>query len=299
MIKPIYYTAGAAWAAATARRPVGRSIFDHADDWDICIVLDSCRVDAMRAHAPDEWGRVGRAWSRGSITTEWVTQTFRPPHEALIGETTLLSANPHTSTVLDDGQWLTDASAAPVSYPSNPAVGRDAFDAVHNLWQTHADDHHAVPPETMADATIQVYRDGADRVVSHWLQPHEPFIADDADLIGGRATETSVWQAVEDGRADPAEVVQSYRANLAAALDQAQRVLDGVDAEVLITADHGNLFGELGQWGHPFGMLHPAVRRVPWITLSGTPTPGVTPSITLSRTADSDVTRQLEALGYR
>jgi hypothetical protein len=33
----------------------------------------------------------------------------------------------------------------------------------------------------------------------------------------------------------------------------------------VISADHGNLFGEWGQFGHPIGFLHPAVRRVPWI----------------------------------
>lgn len=39
------------------------------------------------------------------------------------------------------------------------------------------------------------------------------------------------------------------------------RIVD--DVRVVITADHGEAFGGWGAYGHPMGMMHPAVRRVP------------------------------------
>ena len=39
-----------------------------------------------------------------------------------------------------------------------------------------------------------------------------------------------------------------------------------LDAEqVVISADHGNAFGELSVYGHPPSVHIPALRRVPWV----------------------------------
>lgn len=300
LTKAAFYTAGATWATATKHRPIGRNIYSA--DWDICIVLDSARYDmlrdALQQRCPD--ADVAAEWSRGSITTEWLTQTFRPPHEPAIADTTLVTASPHSQTVFRDRAWLTNADSVSVSYPSNPAVEVETFDAMHELWRTQAGEHGAVHPETMRDATIEAYQQTSGRVVAHWLQPHEPFLAPEATIVGGGATQTNVWDGLQTGRYGVDEVWQSYRATLEWALDYVIDVLGSVDADVLITADHGNAMGEWGIFGHPFGFPQPAVRRVPWVEVSAMQTTIPQETSVLSETNDgADLNEQLKALGYR
>lgn len=38
----------------------------------------------------------------------------------------------------------------------------------------------------------------------------------------------------------------------------------------MITADHGDLFGEFGQYGHPEGFVHPNLNQVPWVETTAT-----------------------------
>lgn len=299
--KSAFYAAGAAWATATKHRPVGRNIYSA--DWDICIVLDSCRLDMLRdaiRKRPVDL-TVGAAWSRGSITTEWLSQTFRPPHEAAIAETTLVTASPHSKTVFEDRDWLTNSESVSVSYPTNPAVSLDAFDDVFELWRTNPGEHGAVTPETMRDATIEAHRQTDGRVVAHWLQPHEPFIAPHATIVGGKATDTNVWDGLQSGDLALEDVWQSYRATLEYALGYVFDVLQSVDADVLITADHGNAMGELGIYGHPFGYPQPAVRRVPWVEVTAQKERHRVTSGALPETdgGDAELEEQLTALGYR
>jgi hypothetical protein len=297
-----YYAAGAAWATATKARPVGRSIYSA--DWDVAIVLDSARVDLFeQALAESAIASTADAvWSRGSITTEWLSQTFRPPATDDIAKTTLLSANPHTSTVFRDGEWLTNADEVSIPYPENPAVAMGTFHEVREMWRTHATTAGAVTAETMAAATIQTYREQGGLLVSFWLQPHEPFIAPDAPIEGGAATEENVWATLAAGDGDPEAVWEAYRANHRYALSWVETVCKSVDARVLVTADHGNLFGDLGQYGHPFGMLHPAVRKVPWLVVDASAEWNPDLEAMLARARDrpaADVDAQLRALGYR
>lgn len=242
---------------------------------------------------------IDAAWSRGSVTTEWLAQTFRRERRERIAETTLVSATPHTATVFDDRSWLTSPAEVPVSYPDLPTVSRDAFAAVHDIWAQHATAHGAVPPETMREATIAAVREADGPVVAHWMQPHEPFLAPDAQLRGGRALETNVWKALAAGRLDADAVWQSYRATLRHALTHLDTVLNAVDADVLVTADHGNAFGEWGAYGHHFGWPQPAVRRVPWWVTAAEAVNGYEPRPVLDGGADADIEAQLSALGYR
>lgn len=299
-MKSLYYAAGAAWAYATKQFPVGRNIYDA--EWDICIVLDSARVDALRERWPAglDVAHFGSEWSRGSISTEWYSQTFRPEHRDAIGKTTLVTANPHSKTTLEDGEMLTNAADIDIPFPESPAVGYESFRDVHELWRTHALAYNVVPPDVMADATIQAYREDGRRVVAHWMQPHEPFIAPDAPLIGGKPTSRNCWDAAMAGSIDENALVESYERNLDFALFEVLTVLRNVDARVLITADHGNAFGEWFVWGHPFGWPQPEVRKVPWVLVDAENTNEYEPDDVFGATStETDVTDQLAALGYR
>jgi len=297
MLERAYYAAGAAAAAAQRVRPAGRCIYDHADEWDICIVLDSARADLLA----ECWNRdVNTAWSVGSITTEWLANTFHPRHADAIGDTGFVSATPHSTTVFRERSWLTNTDDVAVPYPSMPAVEPAAFDGFYEPWRTHADVHDAVPPATMRDATLEA-SDRHDRVVAHWLQPHEPFIAPDAELVGGAATAWNVWSDLQSGALDADAVWAAYEATLEYALEYVEEVCAAVDGRVLVTADHGNAFGEWGVYGHPFAWPQPAVRRVPWAIVSSEPrgSRDYEPVLGAEAGVSADKAQQLRALGYR
>jgi hypothetical protein len=293
-----YHRAGKAIAAAESRRPFGRSVY--STDWDICLVLDSTRLDMLR----EAWQRAGgvdAVWSRGSITTEWLCNTFRDEHAASIAETAFVSATPHSETVFGRREWLTNAAEVPVEYPDPPVVDPAAFDGFYEVWRSHATAEGAVPPGTMLDATLEA-AESHSRVVAHWMQPHEPFIAPGAEVVGGGPTETNVWDGLNRRDLDPDPVWQSYMANLKYALFYVETLLENVDARMLITSDHGNAFGEWGLYGHPFAFPQPAVRRVPWIETQARDRgtyDRLTAPLSTAESADTPLETQLRALGYR
>lgn len=295
-----YYLAGRGMASVAARVEMGASIFDA--EWDICIVLDSARLDMLRQLAPEILGAdaVDGRWSLGSCTTEWLASTFRASRRDAIVNTTLVTAHPHTATVFDGREWLMTPGKSPVPYPDPPVVKAGAFKAVHRLYEHATGPSGVVTPETMHEATVAAHRRHDGRVVAHWLQPHEPFIEPAAPLTGGAALTGNVWEGLAAGNLDPGRVWESYLANCQYALRQVARLSQHVNATLLVTADHGNLWGVAGQYGHPFGMPHPQVRRVPWLTVQATRTR--TPDIqagVLEGEAKPAATDQLAALGYR
>ena len=77
-------------------------------------------------------------------------------------------------------------------------------------------------------------------------------------------------------------------------LDDVEQLLDNIDADrVVISANHGEAFGEYGVYGRPIGALHPYVRNVPWaITTasgSGTYTPEIPRPSASDETSNRDV----------
>lgn len=296
MLTTAYYALASLAARVERYRPFGRSIFDS--EWDICVVLDSTRLDMLRT----VWSRnepVDSAWSRGSITTEWLANTFRPEQAEAISETAYVTASPHSHTVFRKREVLTNASEVDFPFPDGDVVAPGEFAGFHEVWRSHATEHGAVPPETMLDATLEA-ADRYDRVVAHWLQPHEPFIAGASSTIGGGATEQNVWDALNKGEADKEAVWNSYTANLIYALAGVELLVENTDARVLLTSDHGNGFGEWGIYGHPFAWPQPEVRKVPWVEMEATDSETYTYSPVLDSTrGDEAIDDQLRALGYR
>lgn len=73
--------------ACTSRYPIGRNVYER--DWDLLVVLDTCRVDALREVSPeyDFIGEVDAVWSVGSATAEWTANTFTQSHLDKISKT--------------------------------------------------------------------------------------------------------------------------------------------------------------------------------------------------------------------
>jgi hypothetical protein len=269
--------------------PVGTNVLSR--DWDLLIVLDGCRADTLKTVINEfdieyEWDTI---WSTGSQTSEWMANTFTSEFSEVARDITVVTAHPYSEGSLDARQ----------------------LGGLDEVWRVAWDDNlGTVPPRPVTEQSIHRARGTNDRVLVHYLQPHYPFIADDAptsmdetNLLDGSKSELNDevwWNALKYGRTDPDRVRTSYAENLRYVLNDVELLLSNVDAQTaVITADHGNSFGEFGAYGHPSGLLHPSIRRVPWVKTTGMDENTLDPTPPLSEDAIGvDTKEMLRDLGY-
>lgn len=249
-------------------------------DWDICLVLDACRWDLIeevnRPYLTDDW-----MYSVASSSGEWIPKTFEGYDTS---DVAYVTANPYSKHLLD---------------PS-------AFAVLDEVWEYGFDrDLRTIPAEIVTDQALTVWADDPEQLVVHYMQPHHPFVPNPMDQGLPRQEFESqpwdnVWHRLRKGEVDREEVWESYAANLAYVLNHVETILHNADAEVLITADHGNLVGEWGMYAHPDWVPLPALKRVPWIKTSAEDRGSYEPVDHSDRGTDvTDRVDQLEALGYK
>jgi hypothetical protein len=295
---------------ATSRFPIGTHVLDR--DWDVLVILDTCRVDALRM-VSDEYDFVNdveRILSCGGTSPEWIAHTFDSVYKDELEKTAYISANPHTKTVLEDRHQLPSHSAAarrfyrygkwnPVE-KSDLALYDPVFSYHSNINSLDADFVGDVtPPQYITDRAIAVGREQSPkRMVLHYMQPHYPWVSQaikqDRDL---KEWEELPKRSKSYGRD---KVFSAYLDDLRFVLDEVQILLNNLDAEtVVISSDHGDAFGEWGIYGHGPGRFHPQVRYVPWAITSASDCGEYEPRIDSPREPTSSMHSQLEALGYR
>lgn len=259
-------------------------------DWDVLIVLDACRPDALHAIAPHyPWlTDIETHYSLAGYSLDWLTTTFTPPYRAPMQETGFIAWNPYTS--------FTDQ------------VTPQTFGALREVWRDGWDnDLGCIPPETVTDAAIDVHETtDCDRLIAWYMQPHTPWRAvDDIERLhenqignedNGRRT---VWDLLRQGEMTQLEATLAMGDSLQWALTDIERLLARLPnhLRVVVTADHGELFGEHGRWGHPKQQYHPEQLQIPVADVDLTRL-DEQPSYQHGTTADN-VDDQLEALGYR
>lgn len=239
-------------------RHFGPPIWEY--DWDVVILLDTCRADALNAVAHEyDWlpnnvpsRKTASSWSRG-----WMQETFREEYSQEMAQTGHISWNGFTGFECDPDDWaILDE------------VWRD-------VW---CDDLGCLPPEYVTDRALEaIHTNEADSWIVHYQQPHAPHrkLVDEVDLlthdmVGKIGTSrTTVWDLLRSGDLSQERVWQAYLDNLRWALDDLATLLAELpeDLQVMVSADHGDLFGELGLYGHPRDIYHPDVATVPWATV--------------------------------
>jgi len=289
--------------SVTSRRPFGTNVFDR--DWDLLVVLDACRVDAMREVAPefDFIDSVDSIWSVGSASHEWLCKTFTTDHLDTIRETAFVSTNPHVPRTFREGEFPPGTYSIPLMLADWKVVHGDEFLTLRHIHRHDYEDCFAsIPADLVTDHAIQVGRaHDFGRMVVHYFQPHRPYIsaahAEDRPVTD---LEDHPWDALRAKTATKQEVWELYLENLRYALRSVERLLDNVDADtVAITADHGDLFGEFGLYGHPEGFVHPNLKKVPWVVTNATDTHENDPSVDVQRQElEVDVEGRLRDLGY-
>jgi hypothetical protein len=289
--------------ACTSRYPIGRNVYER--DWDLLVILDTCRVDALREAAPeyDFLDDIEAVWSVGSATAEWTANTFTRSHVDEIRDTVCVTANGTVEWTLEgDNTQLENDLVAPGLTNFDMASPED-FLLLDSVWEYGPRDPFGglVVPKAVTDRVIQAGRnEDADRLIAHYMPPHAPHrsraIAENRSL---EFEEGNPWKALRNGASKP-DIWGNYLADLRWVLDTVEDLLRNVDAEeVVITADHGDAFGEYGVYSHPMGVPHPHVRKVPWARTSATDSGEYSPQLDRDPDVlDRAVGDQLEKLGY-
>ena len=204
-----------AWLTITAHRPFGRNVFD--EKWNLLIVLDACRVDAMQAVA-DEYdfvSTVDSAWSVGSTSKEWMVNTFTNTYEKDISRTGYLTANAWAdklfATETDFTRWTVanDDLIQRFSFSdrllSRETVSAEDFAYYRDISSLSAENPYGgnVFAEEVTDWAIKLGRtESHDRFVVHYMQPHAPYLGralTDDEVTTLNSHEASPFEALKNG----------------------------------------------------------------------------------------------------
>jgi hypothetical protein len=284
----------------------GGSIDVTTADWDTLVVLDACRVDLFEEQvATEEYEDYRVVTSRGSATREWTLQN-----------------------------WAGDTFGDVVYVTANPFVSREVGDTFHEIyepWLTHFDeDDRTVHPADVTEVSKEAHEEHPNkRVVVHYMQPHHPFVTrpelqfhgwqitdfdeweEHKDETGLAAEQRNAhphtpWEALYMGEAGRAEIWEAYSENLDLAMDAVDDLVAAIDGRVVVTSDHGNMFGEwtwpipMRVYGHPTGVRNSELVDVPWAVAQSGPRRSITAG-DIRSASDSDreiVDERLEDLGY-
>lgn len=265
----------------------GRRVFD--DDWDLLIVLDACRVDALQAVAGEyEWlpDDIPTTVASGTYSRDWMQSNFGNEYADEKARTAHVTWNAFSDFELDAENWL----------------------VLDEVWREVWDESKGVvSPHAVTDRAIATGREyDADRLLVHYMQPHAPYPSlpgidplshDEVGELDSRRR--TVWERLDEGELSRERVWQAYLETLRWVLDDVERLLENVDAEkAVLTADHGESFGQWGFYGHPEGVPLPATKRVPWVEVESDDAGTVRPSIDETPEVDATTADRLEALGY-
>jgi hypothetical protein len=269
LLRPIYYIYVAFLLSVTKWRPWGTNVFER--DWNALIILDACRVDALR-EVEDEYDFLtvdGSITSVGSTSFEWMNHTFDREYRDEIEQTAYVSGNGYTDSVLGQG-GDTGHAAMPFGPSEYDVVDPEDFGYLEELWRTEFDDESEwmisgdagsrIHPKYTTDRAIRAGREqDAEQIIVHYMYPHDPFpLADSPELF-------RPFDALRSGEISREAAWKEYVTHLRLVLDEVERLLANLDAKnVVITADHGEAFGESAFYRHVIGCPVPCMRKVPW-----------------------------------
>jgi hypothetical protein len=266
-------------------------------DWDNLIVLDACRTDAFKRVIGEQ--NIETRLSKGSATYEWAERNF-------------------TGQTLDDTVYVT----------ANPHINIECGDCFHHIesvWRDEWDkDHNTVLPNKVTEAAMEIARDYPNkRLIIHYIQPHSPYIGETAAELPQEgnlrrtrqralyndlpSVESKVFELLRIGEVDRELVWQAYVESLEAVWESVQRLLPELEGKTVVTADHGEAFGEWSFcdlshiYAHPPKTPANVLIEVPWYVDKATERKRIVAEDSgMSDEIDqSDVQERLRQLGYK
>ncbi len=277
------------------------------DEWDYCLVLDACRYDVFSGIYDDYLdGRLEKRRSPGSSTPEWASRTFTGDHDVayfsgnpFINDLGIplrelkwgsscgydWTANDHIRAVVDVWKhgWDDDLGTVPPDSLARSLADRAGLDADTDRTVLHYMQPHAPYLSRAAGGKLTQIREGlrdqdtdGDRAtdrggpiasVGEVVRPRVESALEGSEL----AQKAGLWLEL-----DPVDLVQRgtrdaaldlYEENLRIVLDAVADLAPRLDGTVIVTADHGEAFGEAGIWEHHVETHIPALTEVPWLVV--------------------------------
>jgi len=264
-------------------------------DWDVLVICDACRVDLLKEVCEMEkfeWlpkaDEVDSIRSSGSTSDEWMDGMFCEEYFAEMRQTAYVSGN--------------------LFIQGHPY---EEFAAYAEVPPEDMGEIYTVDPKQITERAVSIWRHrdelDVDRMIVHYFQPHTPFRSRPEWFDRERENRTDWGEGfarLRDGELDAEEFREAYLDNVVWTMESVNELRRNVaDADIVVSADHGNGLGEYGVYGHPAEMPIDAVRRVPWMRLTGTDEGTIStepPDAYLTHTTSQrNVEDHLEALGYR
>jgi len=234
-----------------------KGIYVTQQKWDHLIILDACRYDMFKKVNTIP-GTLKYVISRGSSTLEWAQENFKGRY---FDDIIYINANP----VID------------MTVPTS-------FHKLVSLWRYGwNEEYNTVMPYTVYEETIKQLRNHKEkRFIIHFIQPHYPFIDDKIrDKIGvfdarfGKFKKIKngkeIWDELRKGAVRKTDLKNAYLVNLERVLETVKELIEHLPGKIVISSDHGNLFGQylfpfpLKVYGHPPAIYHKDLIRVPWL----------------------------------
>jgi len=272
-------------------------------EWDYCLVLDACRYDVF-SEVYDEYldGTLEKRRSTGSSTPEWAHRTLNgdldiayfssnpfinglgiPLNELKWGASCDYEwcATENLGEVIDVWQEGWDDDLGTVPPDSMTEAFHEHSDAVerHDRTVIHYMQPHAPYLGRGTGGKLTTIRegikkqgeaDGDDSVLSavgDKVRPAVESVLEGSSLAmkAGLMLELDTAEILSDGTRQTA--MEYHEENLRIALESVTELLDDLDGKVVVTADHGEAFGEQGVWEHHIETHIPPLVEVPWLEL--------------------------------
>ncbi|MFW5902860.1 MAG: hypothetical protein ACOCTT_03160 [archaeon] len=279
----------------------------HKTNWNHLIILDACRYDVFKEIYEEKYkeeigGKLNKIKSRGSSTPDWLSKTFIDQYPY-----TYISANPFinslglplskTSTgfksnwnpsktfkkVIDlwNTEWNESKQTVLPEKVMETAKEHKEEKTIIHLLQPHA-------PFLTADlggsswmgrkrakaeegeeeySTKRKILDIVFKVVRPiWRKLPETKQYKIRKILGIQEY-NPIIEYYQKGKID--EIKKYYKENLDIAMEEVTKFIEKVPKgkKVIITADHGEAFGEQGNFGHPQNSDNPVLREVPWLEI--------------------------------
>jgi hypothetical protein len=268
-----------------------------AEDWDTLILLDACRIDDFKEINHFN-GKCEYRISKGVDSPEFIEKNFVQRN---LQDTVYVTANPHVRLINND-------------------VFHEVITEPLSNWNSEL---QCVPPSEVTKSAIKAHQDHPNkRIIVHYMQPHDPPLGDTADTLraelnisgpnsGSEDHGERIMQLVADGIVSKQKARKAYQETLEMALDEVNTLIHNISGKVVISSDHGEMFGE-----RPYRFVGPLYEhyknpkttylcKVPWfiVDLDNERRDICNEDKNKQNEAafddDQKIEKQLEALGYK
>jgi hypothetical protein len=246
--------------------PLTKGLYDPGkiniirEDWDNLLLFDACRADMFEeTFDTTRFDSYSRVRSNAENSPEWLRKNIDNKD---LSDTIYITANPWVQKIKPTGLFkLVDVFENINQYETDSEINWDKLGTV--------------PASLMNKVAIKINKKHPKkRLIIHYFQPHDPVIGDtDGTIDIDESIEPRT--ALVTGNISREKIWEGYKRNLEYVFHHATNLLEKIDGNSIITADHGELLGErlwpipIRGYAHPAGVYHPNLLTVPWAKIEG------------------------------